>query len=169
MDADGKLKPKKGKRGTYKNDPSQWIVVEDVHEPLVSKEVFEAAGAGIDKRREQGGKARSVRRTLLSTLLVCDRCGYSFTSVRDYRRKAEFGPPYRHYTCSGYHRYGKNVCGLVRIKGPELDVFVLKLIRDVLQGAAKTKKQAIDAFVKAASNSEPRRNPKRIRNANLTN
>jgi DNA invertase Pin-like site-specific DNA recombinase len=151
MDANGKLKAKKGKRGNFKNQESDWIIVPDVHEPLVSKETFDAVQAGILKRRDAGGKGRSVRRTLVSTLLVCKRCGMSFTTVRDHRRKPELGGPYRHYTCSGYHRYGKNVCGLVRIPGPALDEFVLKVIGQVLQGDAKTRKQAIDAFVKALS------------------
>lgn len=151
MDANGKLKDKKGKRGNFKNEREDWIVVEGVHEPLVSKETFDAVQAGIARRRLAGGKARSVRRTLLSTLLVCMRCGSSFTTKRDYRRKPEFGPPYRHYTCSGYHRYGKAVCGLIQIPGQLLDEFVLKLIRELLMGDAKTTKQAIDAFVKNIS------------------
>lgn len=151
MDTDGNLRPKKGKRGTFKNDSKDWIVVDDVHEPLVSREDFDAAQAGIAKRRGAGGKARSVKRTLLSTLLVCKRCGMSFTTVRDHRRKPEFGPAYRHYTCSGYHRYGKNVCGLVRLPGPELDAFILRTISETMKGDAKTVKQAVNAFVKAVS------------------
>jgi DNA invertase Pin-like site-specific DNA recombinase len=151
MDTNGNLRPKKGKRGNFKNQRNDWIVVEGVHEPLVSKKIFDAVQDGIAKRRELGGKARSVRRTLLSTLLICKRCGCSFTTVRDHRRNPEFGPAYRHYTCAGYHRYGKSVCGLVRIPGPMLDEFALKLIRELLMGDAKTTKQAVDAFVKAMS------------------
>ena len=151
LDTNGSLRPKKGKRGNFKNRACDWIVVEDVHEPLISQETFEAAQAAIAKRRDAGGKARSVRRTLLSTLLVCKRCGSSFTTVRDRRRKPEFGPPYRHYTCSGYHRYGKTVCGLVRLNGPALDALVLQVIIKTLRGDAKTTKQAVEAFVKAAS------------------
>jgi hypothetical protein len=149
MSATGTLRPKKGKRGSFKNASEDWVIVPGVHEPLISQETFDAAHAAMAKRRYAGGKARSVRRTLVSTLLVCKRCGSSFTTVRDTRRKPEFGPPYRHYTCAGYHRYGKKVCGLVRIPGSALDAFVLGLIRQAIQGDAKTRKQAIDAFVKA--------------------
>ncbi len=149
MSVDGTLRPKKGKRGSFKNGNEDWIIISGVHEPLISQETFDAAQAAMAKRRYAGGKARSVRRTLVSTLLACKRCGSSFTTVRDTRRKPEFGPPYRHYTCAGYHRYGKKVCGLVRIPGQALDAFVLKLIGQELQGDAKTRKQAIDAFVNA--------------------
>ena len=92
MDTNGNLRPMKGKRGDFKDKQNDWIVVEGVHEPLVSAEVFEAAQAGIAKRRDAGGKARSVKRTLLSTLLVCNRCGSCFTTVRDYRRDPKIGP-----------------------------------------------------------------------------
>lgn len=157
MDKNGNLRPKKGRRGNFKNANEDWIIVEGVHEPLVSPETFEAAQAAINKRRDAGGKARSVRRTLLSTLLVCKRCGMSFTTVRDHRRNPEFGDCYRHYTCSGYHRYGKKVCGLVRIPGPALDTFVLEIVKKAMLGDARTVKQAVDAFV-AAATKKPERN-----------
>ena len=89
------------------------------------------------------------RSDALRQALVCQRCGNSFTTVRDSRRKPEFGPPYRHYTCSGYHRYGKATCGLVRIAGQALDEFVLATIKRVLLGDHATTDQAIDAFVKS--------------------
>lgn len=149
MSGSGTLRPKKGRRGSFKNAREDWVIVPGVHEPLISQETFDAAQAAMAKRRFAGGKARSMRRTLVSTLLVCKRCGSSFTTVRDARRKPEYGPPYRHYTCAGYHRYGKAVCGLVRIPGPALDAFVLRAIGRVLQGDAKTRKQAIEAFVRA--------------------
>ncbi len=148
MDAQGKLRPKKGKR-LASNPQDDWIIEDGVHEPLVSRETFDAAQRAMAKRRDAGGKARPVQRTLSSTLLVCLRCGNSFTTVRDARRKPEFGPPYRHYTCSGYHRYGKAVCGLVRIPGPALDEFVLGTIKRVLLGDHATTGQAVDAFVKS--------------------
>jgi DNA invertase Pin-like site-specific DNA recombinase len=148
MDAQGKLRPKQGK-GTASNPQVDWIIEDGVHEPLVSQETFDSAQRAMAKRRDAGGKARSVQRTLCSTLLVCQRCGNSFTTVRDNRRKPEFGPPYRHYTCSGYHRYGKATCGLVRIPGPALDAFVLETIKRVLIGDHATTGNAIDAFVKS--------------------
>ena len=150
MDAEGKLRPKKGGgKACVLNPTSDWMIEENVHEPLVSRETFEAAQRAIAKRRDAGGKARPVQRTLCSTLLVCKRCGNSFTTVRDRRRDPKLGPPYRHYTCSGYHRYGKAVCGLVRIPGQALDEFVLGTIKRILIADHSTTKQAIDAFVKA--------------------
>ena len=151
MDKNGKLQPKNGRRGNFKNVKDDWIVIEGVHEPLVAPELFEAAQVAFNKRRDAGGKARSVRRTLLSTLLVCKRCGMSFTTVRDYRRNPKFGEFHRYYTCSGYHRYGKKTCGLVRIPGAAFDAFVLEIITRTMLGHSKTVKQAVDAFVKTVS------------------
>ena len=143
MDVEGKLRPKK-ERGTKRNPQTDWIVVEDVHEPLVSKETFEAANRMRAKNRELAGKARSIRRTLASTLFVCKRCGYSFTTVRDQR----YGDKYRKYTCSGYHRYGKKVCQLYNIPGVPMDAFLLSTVRKVIFGDSANTNKAIDAFVK---------------------
>ncbi|RLS53628.1 MAG: hypothetical protein DWH91_14005 [Planctomycetota bacterium] len=144
MDVEGKLRPKK-ERGTKLNPQADWMIVEDVHEPLVSKETFEAATRMRANNRERAGKARSVRRTMSSTLFVCKRCGYSFTTVRDPR----CGDQYRKYTCAGYHRYGKGVCGLINIPGVPFDAFLLETIRKVIFKDRATMGKAIDAFVKS--------------------
>jgi DNA invertase Pin-like site-specific DNA recombinase len=52
LDGDGKLRPKKQK-GWRKNDVSDWIISEDVHEPIVSLETWNAA-QHAPRRRRQG-------------------------------------------------------------------------------------------------------------------
>jgi DNA invertase Pin-like site-specific DNA recombinase len=144
MDSDGKLRPKK-ERGAKLNPQNDWMIVEDVHEPLVSKETFDAVTRMRAINRVRAGKARSVRRSLTSTLFVCSRCKFSFTSVRDTR----YGDKYRKYTCSGYHRYGKNVCQLYNIPGVPMDAFLLSTIREVIFRDHANTNKAIDAFLKA--------------------
>jgi len=148
LDGDGKLRPKKQK-GWRKNDVSDWIISEDVHEPIVSRETWDAAQRAVAKRRADAGKARPTKRTLLASLLVCKRCGHSFTTIRDRRWPGPSGEGYRVYTCSGYHRYGKSVCGVTNVPGPALDAFVLQTIKRALLGDHETTKTAIDAFIAA--------------------
>lgn len=115
LDGDGKLRPKRGK-GWKKNDQRDWITADGVHEALVPPETWDAAQRAIAKRRAEHGKARPTKRTLLASLLVCQRCGHSFTTIRDRRWPGPTGEGYRTYTCSGYHRYGKTVCGVVKAR-----------------------------------------------------
>lgn len=69
LDGDGKLRPKKQK-GWKRNDEADWIVVENVHEPLVSREIWDTAQRAVAKRRADAGKARPTKRTLLASLLA---------------------------------------------------------------------------------------------------
>ena len=148
LDGEGKLLPKRGK-GWKRNAEADWIISENVHEPLVSLEAWNAAQRAVAKRRADAGKARPTKRTLLASLLVCKRCGHSFTTIRDRRWPGPTGEGYRTYACSGYHRYGKSVCGVTNVPGPALDAFVLQTIKRALLGDHETTKKAIDAFVAA--------------------
>ncbi len=148
LDGQGVLRPKRGK-GWKRNEEADWIISEDVHEPLVTRETWDAAQRFIAKRRADAGKARPTKRTLLSGLLVCKRCGHGFTTIRDRRWPGPTGEGYRSYRCSGYHRYGKSVCGTVDVNGPALDAFVLDTIKRLLLGDHKTAKKAVEAFVAA--------------------
>jgi DNA invertase Pin-like site-specific DNA recombinase len=149
LDGQGKLRPKRTK-GWRKNDERDWIISENVHEPLVSREIFDAAQRAIAKRRAEHGKARPTKRTLLASLLTCKRCGHGFTTIRDRRWPGPTGEGYRSYTCSGYHRYGKSVCGVVNLPGPALDKFVLETIKRLLLGEHESPRAAVEAFVAEA-------------------
>ena len=148
LDGRGTLRPKSMK-GWKQNDESDWIVSEGVHEALITPERFAQAQRMIAKRRADAGKARPTKRTLLANLLVCKRCGNTFTTIRDRRWPGPTGEGYRYYTCSGYHRYGKVVCRLTNLPGPALDKFVLETVQRVLLGDETSTKNSIDAFVKA--------------------
>lgn len=105
LDGEGKLKAKKQK-GWRRNRVEDWIITEDVHEPLVDRKTWDAAQKAVAKRRAEAGKSRPTNRSLLSSLMVCKRCGHRFTSNRDRRWPGPTGDGYRYYTCTGYHRYG---------------------------------------------------------------
>jgi len=115
----------------------------------------------VAQRRADAGKARPTKRTLLANLLVCKRCGHSFTTIRDRRWPGPTGEGYRYYTCSDYHRYGKGVCRLVNLPGPALDAFVLVTIKRVVLAKHESVEQAIERFVKAVLAPKPRPKPSR--------
>ena len=146
LDGQGVLRPKRSK-GWRTNDMADWIITEDVHEPLVSHETWDAAQRCIAKRRADAGKARPTKRSLLSSLMTCKRCGKGFTTVRDRRWPGPTGEGYRTYRCTGYHRYGKGVCKSYDVPGPALEAFVLAAIKRLMLGDHKTTKKVIDAFV----------------------
>ncbi len=171
LDGNGVLKPKKQK-AWKRNAEEDWIISEGVHEPIVSPEIWDAAQQAIAKRRADAGKARPTKRSLLASLLLCKRCGHSFTTIRDRRWPGPTGEGYRTYACCGYHRFGKSVCGVTNVPGPAIDAFVLQTIQQVLMGDHKTTEKAIDAFVKAIlapKKAEPKRAKSDERDLDLLN
>src|SRR5690606_9440536 len=94
LDGEGTLRPKRTKKW-QRNDERDWIISENVHEPLVTRAVWDKAQRAIAKRRAAHGKARPTKRALLSSLLICKRCGHGFTTIRDRRWPGPTGEGYR--------------------------------------------------------------------------
>ncbi|HHN45933.1 MAG TPA: hypothetical protein ENN09_00700, partial [Planctomycetes bacterium] len=91
-----------------RNPKANWIVIEDTHESLIPKDLFEAA-----KSKRQTRSANSARRGrsmgskyLFSGLLVCGDCGFHFQGVT--KKKGAWER--EGYICGGYKLRGKHVC-----------------------------------------------------------
>ena len=90
------------------NPKSDWIIIENTHEPLIPQELFQTA---MSKRRtRQTVKSRQGRclgsRYLFSGLLVCGNCGHHFHGV--VKKKGSW--EHEGYICGGYKLKGSHVC-----------------------------------------------------------
>jgi len=73
--------------GTIKYDD---IVIEDAHEPLISKELYEKANAMRSKRKDAYGKNVFSRTTMLSGLIWCAKCDARYgTTISRHKKKGE--------------------------------------------------------------------------------
>ena len=115
---------------TIRNDRADWIVVEDTHEPLVSKEVFDI----VQKKLEL--TSRKYTRLpgegcLLSKLLYCKECGHRISVTWKspaHHDKGKCG------TCNYYKKYSRyNVCTPHYIDYDELEDQILTFIKNVLK------------------------------------
>lgn len=68
-----------GPRKTKKNDESEFIKYENQHEPLVDKELFEAAGKAVISRGKRGKYKKNENPHPLKGKVKCGYCGYSTT------------------------------------------------------------------------------------------
>lgn len=143
--SDGRAYAKRGPTGTALNGRDRWIVVEDVHEPLVSKEVFEKAQAEMARRRDAKGQARPTRRYLLSGLLKCTHCRLNLwgAELKLYAKGVRRG----YYVDAGYRRFGPKVCKSTSIQAEALDRWVLGKVRQVILIDAEGTRAAVDAFI----------------------
>jgi DNA invertase Pin-like site-specific DNA recombinase len=114
-----------------RNPKSDWIVIEDTHEPLIPKDLFDAAKA---KRRVRNGNSARCGRSmgskyLFSGLLVCGSCGYHFQGVTkkkgDWEREG--------YMCGGYKLHGKHVCKSWFMPSDIIEPAIFKALEDEIR------------------------------------
>lgn len=91
-----------------RNPKKDWIVIENTHEPLIPRDLFEAAQTKRQARQtNRAGWGRSLgSKYLFSGKLVCGQCGFHFQGItkkkRDWTREG--------YVCGGYKLRGKHTC-----------------------------------------------------------
>ena len=108
---------------------SEWIRVENTHEPLVSQEVWDAVQR-MDNHPARGRSGKSGTISLFGGLLRCMDCGSSMRYMRDYRKKASGKEPeFKSYVCNRYASGGKNACSSHYINQKVLAQIVLTDIR----------------------------------------
>ena len=89
---------------------SEWIKVENTHEPLIAQETWNAVQR-MDNHPARGRSVKSGTVALFGGLLRCMDCGSSMRYMRDYRKKVSAKEPeYKAYVCNRYASGGKNAC-----------------------------------------------------------
>jgi site-specific DNA recombinase len=154
------------------NDESDWIVVRDAHEPLVSRRVFEQAKQrresqpssieqrGRNSRLKTHGRTWSGKRSrfILSGLLTCARCGNRYQGVtrcKGKRRTDGTRVKTMTYACGGYITKGTNVCTWNSIPQSDLEESVINAVLAFYRPyVAKGGKRKLAIAVKDALGSE---------------
>ncbi|MDD2459387.1 MAG: recombinase family protein [Eubacteriales bacterium] len=108
-------------------DPEDWIIVENTHEPIIDREVWDRVQTRI------GNKAFYVKRrksdhqlSLFSGILKCADCG-AWLVYQTKSRKV--GPPANVYRCKRYCNNGETACTQHYIQENTLKAFILNDIR----------------------------------------
>ncbi|MHC4740342.1 MAG: recombinase family protein [Planctomycetota bacterium] len=108
------------------NEKKDWIILENTHEPLISKELFEAASV----KRRMRNKDKSISRRslgskyLFSGKLKCSECGFHFQGVT----KRKNGKEKEGYVCGGYKLRGKHTCQNWFLPSEIIEPAVLKIL-----------------------------------------
>ena len=106
-----------------------WIVVENTHEPIVSKEIFEKAQSLFNKNVRVAPKKREV--DLFSGFVRCADCHRTMnkkTNVHSYAT-------YHYYRCSTARKMKKSACGNHTIRIDKLEEAVLIVIQNMVDVA----------------------------------
>lgn len=133
-----------------KNDPSQWIIVENPELRIIDNETYEHAQQLLQGRFDcfHMNRERQSNRHLFSTLIKCKHCGWSYRRIE----RHEGNWHYIRWQCSSRNRDGRNACdNTTMIKEDELlDAIIhylagwLEQKEDILEEAREEYKKALE-------------------------
>jgi hypothetical protein len=89
----------------YNKGEEKFVIIKDHHEPIVSREVFDAANRLLDSRSlSQAGKAKHSNRYCFSGKIKCGKCNSTY--VARYRKRQD-GSTYKSWCCLEGAKYGR--------------------------------------------------------------
>lgn len=100
---------------------SEWLRVENTHEPIISEDVFKQVQGMIESRHRE---TKSGQHQIFAGLVKCADCGWSLRFGTNNQNKN----PYSYYSCSRYGQMGKDVCSMHYIRYDTLYEYVLSRI-----------------------------------------
>ena len=107
---------------------SDWFIVENTHEPIVDRELFEKAQSLSKRDTRTAPSKRNVY--LFSGFLRCADCNMSMTKKTTRKKMADgTTKEYTYYVCSTYALKHKGKCSAHRIRVDELTEAVLKAVQ----------------------------------------
>jgi site-specific DNA recombinase len=114
---------------------------------IVSKELFDAVGLGLTKRRPGTHESKGVNNpTLLTGILKCSECGTGF------RLSTGKSGKYRYYTCGQKLARDVNSCSAPRIPKEKIESAIINVIKEKILSAERIEK--ITEFVRSKNTSD---------------
>lgn len=107
--------------------PDEWIIVEDTHEPIITKEQFQLVQEKMQSRKRTN---RTGEYSIFAGLLKCGECGAALTS-----RMTNAKVPQQIYSCSTYVHHSSRHCTQHRINYDDLYELVLQTIQSCGEAA----------------------------------
>ena len=126
-----RVKRADGRKRYVDNPMDQWRIYRDVHEPIVTEDLFnkvqERMAKVSKKYKKEISRAKAEHSSyLLTGLIKCGECGANFT-VQSTKARAGEPPRYWHYVCGYRRNRGASVCSnSSRINMHALDKAVLE-------------------------------------------
>ena len=133
----------------FKTDEKEWITVENTHEAIVSREVWERANELIAVKRREYRKTLTGDLNIFSGLLKCADCGKALS-----RRKYGSNSGHMIYVCGTYATYGSHKCTQHKIFEEDLTAAMLADIQELFSAVTKNKARLIDLLIKGKAKSE---------------
>jgi len=127
----------------YKRDESEWIVVRNTHEAIVTQELWDKVRE-IEKSVAQGRKTKRGYTHPLSGFLFCADCGGKMKlNYINRNGKIDFN-----FNCGNHMRFGKSYCFSHFIQAKDIEEIVLDDIRTMSQRIVLDEKTIREEFIR---------------------
>ena len=119
--------------GRKYNPENEWMIIENTHPPIISKEDFETVQSMMGQRKKQNG-VNNISRNLsslapLAGLVFCEHCHSLYIPTTGSSKKRG---KIHYYGCGSRRRNGKSVCSTHLIPAELLEKFVLYRMKEIL-------------------------------------
>ncbi len=135
---------------TVKKDPSEWIIIENTHEPIVSQEIWDKCRE-IEASVSQGKKTKTGFVAPLSGLMFCADCGEKMRLAWNNTTNGSKKNPRKYvrhnFNCGRYNRHGKIACKSHYIKMKDINELVLTDIRSMAKLVIENEEVARQKFL----------------------
>ena len=127
----------------YIKDESEWVVVHNTHEPIISQELWDKVRE-VEKSVAQGRKTKRGYTHPLSGFLFCADCGGKMKLNSIIRNgKVDFN-----FNCGNHVRLGKSYCFSHFIQAKDIEAIVLDDIRTMAQRIVLDEKTIREEFIR---------------------
>ena len=129
---------------TVWNDPSEWSIFEDTHEPIIDQETFDIVQRIRDGRRRLTPIGEMP---ILSGMLFCADCGAKLYQVRSRGWKHE----QEYFTCASY-RKGQGLCSPHQIHNVQVEEILLRQLKSITAYARSHETEFVELVTKQNEN-----------------
>ena len=126
-----------------KNDPSEYIIVKNTHEAIISKEDFQLVQKLISERKR---KRPYAKKHLFTNIMYCADCG----------KRMHYKANLKGYVCGSFNKYGYKICSKHKVKenkmidliSDDLRMFHLNISENEIKKYVKNKSEKFAEYVK---------------------
>ena len=127
----------------YKKDESEWIVVKNTYEPIITQELWDKVRE-VEKSVAQGRKTKRGYTHPLSGFLFCADCG----GKMKLNYINQDGKLYFNFNCGNHLRLGKSYCFSHFIRAKDIEAIVLDDIQTMAQRIVLDEKTIREDFIR---------------------
>jgi len=124
--------------------PNEWLVVEDMHEPIVCSEVFELVQEKVKNRQRPNAFGNF---SIFAGIVKCGQCGSTLNIRTSNTKTGE-----KIYTCSRYNKFGVAHCSQHKIKYNTLYNIILEQIQSYASKALEDEAEVIKQLTNQSLN-----------------